>query len=149
MSENDYIFFEKTAYEYHIKYLKNERLRRADFKIQLEKFLSEETIKISFQNHNSYMYALDQMYDNGITDSLLYARKGKKSVTWRQLFLRATTDVALPKNLKPENLDEINTRTLKSIFQKLISACAHNDKDVTGKRLRTIDEFLNITFNRE
>ncbi|MCC3359369.1 hypothetical protein [Bacillus sp. REN16] len=149
MSEDDYIFFEKTAYEYHIKYLKNERLRKADFKIQLEKFLSKETIKISFQNLNSYMYALEQMYDNGITDSLLYARKGKKSVTWRQLLLRATTDVALPKNLKPENLDEINTRTLKSIFQKLISACAHNDKDVTGKRLRTVDEFLNITFNRE
>jgi hypothetical protein len=149
MDENDYIFFEKTAYEYHIKHLKNERLRRADFKIQLEKFLNEETIKISFHNLNSYFYALEQMYDNGITDSLLYARRGKGTVTWRQLFLRATTDVALPKNLRPENLDEINTRTLKSIFQKVLSACSHNDKDETGKRLRTVDEFLNITFRRD
>lgn len=149
MSKNDYIYFEKTAYEYHIKYLKNERLRRADFKIQLEKFLNEETIKISFHNLNSYFFALEQMYDNGITDSLLFARKGKKPVTWRQLFLRATTDVALPKNLKPENLNEVNTRTLKNIFQKLLSACAHNDKDETGKRLRIVDEFLNITFSRD
>lgn len=149
MSKNDYVYFEKTAYEYHIKYLKNGRLRRADFNVQLERFLSNKTMKISLHNINSYLYAIDQMYDNGITDALLFARKGKRAVTWRQLFLRATTDVALPKNLKAENLDEENLKTLKSIFQKLLSACAHNDRDETGKRLRKVDEFFNITFNRD
>ena len=149
MDQNDYNFFVETAYEYHLKHLKNERLRRADFKIQLEKFLDEETIKISFHNLNSYFYALDQMYDNGITDSLLYAKKEKRPVTWRQLFLRLTTDIAIPKNFKSENLNELNTRILKSIFQKLLRASAHNNINETYKKLRTIDEFLNITFSRD
>ena len=65
MSENDFAFFKKTAYEYHIKYLKNERLRKGDFKKQLDEFLNKETIKISFKNLNSYFYALEEMYDKG------------------------------------------------------------------------------------
>jgi hypothetical protein len=89
------------------------------------------------------------MYENGITDSLLYAKKENRPITWRQLFLRTTTDVALPKNMKPEHLDETNIKILKSIFQKLIRACAHKDKNETTYNLKTMDEFLNITFSRE
>lgn len=149
MDETEYDLFERTAFEYHIKYLKNERLRKGDFKFQLVNFLNEETIKISFHNLNSYFYALEQMYDNGIMVSLFYERKERESVTWRQLLLRSTNDVALPRHFKPENLDEINIKALKSIFQKLLIACAHNDINETNKKLRAMDEFFNITFSRD
>jgi hypothetical protein len=45
-------------------------------------------------------------------------------------------------------LNEMNLRTLKSIFQELLRASAHKDIDETERKLRTIDEFLNITFSK-
>ncbi|MED3832205.1 hypothetical protein [Peribacillus frigoritolerans] len=144
MDNNDYEFFESTAFEYHFNHLKNHRLRKADFKIQLQNFISGETTKISFQNFDSYLYALDQLTENGSQKALQHGIKITKPLTWRQLFLRITTDIPLPKNLKSDHLDDVNTKILKSIFQQLLSIIASSDKNETGRKLRGFDEFLKV-----
>ncbi|USK67230.1 hypothetical protein [Peribacillus frigoritolerans] len=81
MDNNDYEFFESTAFEYHFNHLKNHRLRMADFKIQLQNFISGETTKISFQNLDSYLYALDQLTENGSQKALQHGIKITKPLT--------------------------------------------------------------------
>lgn len=144
MDNNDYEYFESTAFEYHFNQLKNHRLRKADFKMQLQNFISGETTKISFQNLDSYLYALDQLTENGSQKALQHGINITKPLTWRQLFLRITTDIPLPKNMKSDHLDDVNTKVLKSIFQQLLLFIASNDKNETGRKLRGIDEFLKV-----
>lgn len=149
MSEDDYKYFEETAYEYHKKHLANVKLRRADFKIQLEKFLDGETSKISFYNLNSYLYALDQMYSDGAFNSLLSSGVKQKPITWRELFLRITTDIHLPKNLSWKVLDYGNLKIIKSIVQKLIKVCSHSNIGEMHRRLYIVNEFLDITLKEK
>jgi hypothetical protein len=147
MNNNDFEYFESTAYEYHINHLKNHRLRKADFKVQLQNFISGKTTKISFQNLDSYLYALDQMKEEGSYKALLYGIQQTRPLNWREMFLRITSDISLPKGINRDHLDDYYYKTLKSIFRHLLEISASGDKNETGRRLKVIEDFLNVTNN--
>ncbi|MEH7484669.1 hypothetical protein V7157_27080, partial [Neobacillus drentensis] len=145
MNKNDFEYFESTAYEYHINHLNNHRLRKADFKVQLQNFITGETTKITFQNLDSYLYALDQMKEDGSYKALKYGIQQTKPLSWRELFLRATSDFSFPKGINRDHLDDYYYKTLKSTFRHLLEISASGDKSETQRRLKVIDDFLSVS----
>ncbi|OXB93597.1 MULTISPECIES: hypothetical protein [Parageobacillus] len=139
--------FESLAFSYHVNVLHNSKLRRADFRIQLRNFMDGKTSSISHHNLDSYLYALDQLELNGATNA--FYLKNKKTKTWRELFLKITSDLPLPKEINPSHLNENNMKVLKSILQNLLRFCSDKDEELTRKNLWLVDEIIKIAVSKQ
>lgn len=144
MNDEDYESFVSNVHDYHINQL-NTKIKKSVIERTINKFKSGETIKIGFSYLDSYLYALNQMENYDLQNVLLHGKKSNKPITWRQALLNITNDLPLPRNMKSEHLDVVNTKLLRSIFQQILVICSSASKNETGRRLKVIEDFLKLT----
>lgn len=145
LKEKDFKLFEIYSYQYQKDYLKKDKLRKADFKIQLDNFLSRRTVGINFDNLDAYVYALNQ----------LDVKNGKKkdsndAIRWKPHNLQELLfDMELPLEFNISHINNSSKKNLQNIISNLILACEGKDVKETNKHLNLMDEFIIKFIKRE
>lgn len=142
LNESDFKEFTFLAYNYHIDNLSKSSLKRSDFKSQLENFMKNNTRFISFDNFNSYLFALDMLDKRGAQNALFNPNRERQPNSWRELFIKITQDLPLPKGVKSSHFDKNNISILKSIMKRIIIHTSSVEIADTSRRLMLFNEFL-------
>lgn len=146
LNSPDYEKFKIRAYNHLINNLDKNRLKKGDFQNQLNSFMEGSTKFISFDNLNSYLYALDMINKRGAQNAMFYQNRGSQPNSWRDLLIKITEDQPFPKEVKSSHFDESNISILKSIMKKIIIHTSSVEIDDTNRRLVLFNEFLNEFF---
>ncbi|MCK2000490.1 hypothetical protein MZM54_03665 [[Brevibacterium] frigoritolerans] len=144
MKDEDFKLFKVIAYDYHINHLTNTKLRKADFEIQLTNFINGKTKSLSHSNFNSYLYALDQLTEKGISTDLLQSEIDIDLNPLQAAILKYVDDEPIGEEIDLSHLDEKNMNVLKNIMQNILTCSVGSDSGETQKNLKTIDDFLSL-----
>lgn len=136
--ESDSKLFELYAFNFQKDYLKKEKLRYNDFKSQLSNFLNGDTVKISFDNLDSYLYALELLENRSKKTIASNSKVRWKINNWKDLL----TETNFPLEFNLLHLDKTNTKIVQSIVNDILMVSAGASKEETEKRLTILNEFI-------
>lgn len=126
-----------------LKYKYDTEIKPSELKIQVEKFIDHKTDKISVRYLEAYLLALSDIAIDGGLKAVLQGKVNYPK-TWRDLFIIVTEDRPLPKDIKPEYLDEIVIKDIKLLFSNVLNYCAADKKDDFHDNIHTVNSFLSI-----
>ena len=123
LNDYDRELFISAAYGYQVNQLHKNNLKKAHFNTLVDNFVKGKSTQIALSTIDSYLYGLDQVKLDGARDAF-FKNQLKEAVSWRQLFIKLTSDLPMPKEVNQIYFDEDNLRIVKSIL-KGIPCCAN------------------------
>lgn len=138
LNDSDNKLFEIYAYQYQKDYLKKEKLRRADFKVQLDNFISKQTVKIAFDNLDSYIYALNRIEFRDKKEQVSQSSVMWKTESWKDLLSR----IEFPIEINFTHMDKNNIRIIQNIVINLLLACEGDEIEETSRKLKLLNDFI-------
>lgn len=127
----------------NLKYKFSTDTKPSELKIQVEKFINNETDKISIRYLEAYLVTLNDLSVDGGIKAIL-SGKVTKATTWRDLMILATQDQPLPRNVNIDELDDVIIKDIKSLFINVVKYCANEKKDTFRENIHIVNQFLSI-----
>lgn len=140
--------FDEYAYNYHYDQLGRTKLPKSEVEKYIRKFLTGNTTSLSFNNFNSFLYALDMLHNRGAQNALFNIEKQKQPNDWRSLLIKSTSDVSLPNKVDPLHLDDVNIAIFKNILKITIEIASGDSMDETTKNLKLMNEFMEMLITK-